>query len=256
MELFSTIVLASLAGILPAILWLWFWLREDDAHPEPRRIIVLTFMYGVISVPFAFIFQLIFNSVFGVVEAEAVRNLPFLSAFGIIFVWAFIEEYVKYIAAWHGGLKKSVTDEAIDVPIYMISAALGFAAFENILFLVQPLISGNTQEFVATIGLRFVGASLVHIASSALIGLFIGYSLFFMKTVRRRYIAAGFILATILHALFNLFIIKRDQNSFEFAGFLLIWFFVVLVIVLFERIKKIKVNTINNVREKEKENIN
>lgn len=254
MELFNTLFLASLAGILPAALWLWFWLREDDAHPEPRKYIILTFCYGALSVPFALVLQLIFNQTFGLGGVDMVKDLPFFSALGVVTVWAFFEEFVKYKAAWHGGLKKSITDEAIDVPIYMISAALGFAALENALFIIAPLLDGNIQEVILTTKLRFIGASLVHVASSALIGLFAGYSLFFLKNIRKRYIVFGFALATVLHALFNLFIIKGSQNSF--AGFLLIWLFVVLIIVLFERIKKIKVNTINNVREKEKENIN
>lgn len=256
MQLFLTLFLAFAAGMLPAVLWLWFWLREDDAHPEPRKIILLTFIYGALSVPFALALQLIFNGIFSVSGTETVQALPFVSGLGVVTIWAFIEEYVKYKAAWHGGLKKSVTDEAVDVPIYMISAALGFAALENVMFLITPFMDGNLQEILITTKLRFIGASLVHVASSALIGLFIGYSLFFMRSVRKRYMIVGFVLASVLHALFNLFIIKDDQNTFAFAGFLLVWLFVVLVIVLFERIKKIKVNTINNVREKEKENTN
>lgn len=232
--------------MLPAIVWLWFWLREDDAHPEPRKYIVLTFMYGILSVPFALVLQLIFNGLFSLSDTESVTAMPFMYAFLVVLVWAAIEEFVKYKAAWFGGLKKAITDEAVDVPIYMISAALGFAALENTLFLLAPLLDGNLQEVIATTKLRFIGASLVHVASSALIGLFAGYSLFFMKSVRKRYITFGFMLASVLHALFNLFIIKGNQNSF--LGFLLIWLFVVLIIVLFERIKKIKVNTINNVR--------
>jgi RsiW-degrading membrane proteinase PrsW (M82 family) len=254
MEIFNTIFFSFLLGIIPAFLWLWFWLREDAEHPEPRTLILLTFFYGALSVPFALVFQIAFNSIFGVGNTEVVSNLPFLSAFAVVCVWAGIEEFVKYIAAWHGGLKKTITDEAVDVPIYMISAALGFAALETTFFLISPFLNGNMQEIILTTKLRFVGAMLVHVASSALIGIFAGYSLFFMKEMRKRYVIVGFMLATVLHALFNLFIIKGSQNSF--VGFLLIWLFVVLIIVLFERIKKIKVTRIKNVREKEKENIN
>jgi RsiW-degrading membrane proteinase PrsW (M82 family) len=254
MQIFNTIFFSFLLGIVPAFIWLWFWLREDAEHPEPRRLILLTFLYGALSVPFALIFQILFNSIFNVSTTEAVTTFPFLYAFLVVCIWAGIEELVKYIAAWHGGLKKSATDEAVDVPIYMISAALGFAALENTLFLIQPFLDGNIAQILATTKLRFIGATLVHVASSAIIGIFAGYSFFFMKKMRRRYIFSGFILATLLHALFNFFIIKSSQNSF--IGFLLIWLFIVLIIVLFERIKKIKVIRIQNVREKEKENIN
>lgn len=254
MNIFNTIFFSFLLGVIPSLLWLWFWLREDNAHPEPRSLILLTFLYGALAVPFAFLFQLAFNSIFQIGASESLSKLPFLYSFLIICFWAGTEELVKYIAAWQGGLKKSITEEAVDVPIYMISAALGFAALENMLFLVAPFLNGNLQEIIFTTKLRFVGATLVHVASSALIGIFAGYSLFFMKEVRKRYLLAGFVLATVLHALFNLFIIKSSQNSF--VGFLLIWLFVILILILFERIKKIKVTTIYNVREKEKKDTN
>ena len=247
MDIFNTIFFAFLAGVLPAMIWLFFWLREDDDHPEPPKYIILTFFFGALSVPFALIFQVLFNKLFGISGTPMIAELPFVTAFLVILTWAFIEEYVKFKAAWYGGLKKTITDEAVDVPIYMISAALGFAALENTVFLLAPLLNSDWSLFVQTTQMRFIGATLVHVASSALIGLFAGYSLFFAQGVRRRYIGVGFMLATVLHALFNLFIIKNSQNSF--AGFLLIWLFVVLIIVLFERIKKIKVNTISNVQE-------
>lgn len=253
MSFLNTLFFSFILGILPALLWLWFWLKEDAAHPEPRRLILITFAYGALMVPVALILQVVFNSVFGVGTTEMVGSLSFVHAFLIVCVWAGIEEFVKYKAAWHGGLKKTATDEAIDVPIYMISAALGFAALENTLFLIEPFSAGNFGVVFLTTKLRFIGATLVHIASSALIGMFAGYSFYFMKSIRRRYIFSGFILATVLHALFNLFIIKSSQNSF--VGFLLIWLFVVLIVVLFERIKKIKVIHTHDVRKKEKENI-
>jgi RsiW-degrading membrane proteinase PrsW (M82 family) len=252
MNISTTIFFSFILGVVPAFLWLWFWLREDSEHPEPPRYILLTFLYGALGVPVALIFQLIFNSLFSVGGTEAVGHLPFLQAFGIVAVWAGIEEYIKYKSAWYGGLSKTITDEAVDVPIYMLSAALGFAALENALFLVAPFLDGNLSEIILTTKLRFIGATLVHVASSALMGMFMAYSLFFMKSLRKSYTCVGFMLAVVLHALFNLFIIKGSQNSF--VGFLLIWLFIILIIVLFERIKKIKVNRINDVWKKEKEN--
>lgn len=252
MSIFHTIFFSFLLGVLPSLVWLWFWLREDSENPEPPKHILITFLYGALGVPCALLIQLAFNTLFSISSTESVSKFSFLHAFLIVLVWAGIEESIKYKAAWNGGLRKAITDEAVDVPIYMISAALGFAALENMLFLILPFINGDLSEILMTTKLRFIGATLVHVSSSALIGMFMGYSLFFTKSMKKRYAYFGFILAVVLHALFNLFIMKGNQNSF--IGFLLIWLFVVVIIVLFERIKKIKVNKINNVREKEKEN--
>lgn len=249
MEILSTLFFVSILGILPACAWLWFWLRQDRKNPEPKKIILRTFLFGSLSAIAAFFFQHIFNFFFQV-SGETVFQNSFFSVFVILSVWALIEEIVKYIAAWNGGLNTKANDEAIDAPIYMISAALGFAALENALFLLEPLLNGTLMTTLATAKIRFIGSTLVHVSASGLLGMFIGYSIFFMKSVRKRFFIAGIILSTLLHALFNLFIIRGGQNSF--IGFLIIWIFIILLIVLFEYIKKIKVNTIQDVREKEK----
>ena len=49
----TTVIAASLGGLLPALAWLWFWLREDSKHPEPRRLIALAFLAGMVAVAVA-----------------------------------------------------------------------------------------------------------------------------------------------------------------------------------------------------------
>jgi protease PrsW len=252
MTLLSTLLIIFFLGIVPACAWLWFWLRQDKAYPEPPKLILTTFAFGALSAIAAFILQNIFNLTFNISSSNSLFEHSFIYVLFVLCVWSFIEEVVKYFAGWYGGLHTKETDEAIDAPIYMISAALGFAALENVLFLLGPLLNGNVVETLITAKMRFIGSTLVHVASSGLLGMFIGYSIFFMKSIRKRYFGIGLILATLLHALFNLFIIRGDQNSF--IGFLIIWLFIILLIVLFEYIKKIKVNRIQDVRKKEKEN--
>ena len=40
-------LLSFLLGLIPALIWLWFWLKED-AHPEPAKNITLSFLGGSI----------------------------------------------------------------------------------------------------------------------------------------------------------------------------------------------------------------
>jgi len=40
----ETVIYVLLGGIVPTLLWLWFWRREDRLHPEPRRLILLAFV--------------------------------------------------------------------------------------------------------------------------------------------------------------------------------------------------------------------
>ena len=47
----KVLIIAILSGVIPAIFWLWFWLKEeDDDQPEPVGLIILTFILGGLMV--------------------------------------------------------------------------------------------------------------------------------------------------------------------------------------------------------------
>ena len=46
----SSFIYALLAGILPSLIWLWFWLREDSERSEPRWLLTASFFGGVVAV--------------------------------------------------------------------------------------------------------------------------------------------------------------------------------------------------------------
>jgi RsiW-degrading membrane proteinase PrsW (M82 family) len=242
LDLALTLIFALLGGFLPAYIWLRFWLREDKKHPEPNNLIIKTFFFGVLMVPVAFVIQNIFNYLILDNNGDVIITSGGVTAILLILFWATVEEWVKYIAAKKGGLDNKANDEPVDMPIYMITAALGFAAIENALFIVSPLLEGNLADALLTGNMRFVGATLVHISSSALIGIFGGLSYFYKKEIKRMYIFSGFILAVLLHSIFNLFII--NGNNIAYLGFIIVWVFTVLVAILFEKIKKIKAEKI------------
>lgn len=244
-SIIETVIFATIGGILPALIWLWFWLKEDEKHPEPSKFIFLSFIFGMIVVPFAIIGQIIINKFFlgGNSIVDIVNNKPMLGIMAVL-MWALLEESFKFIAAYHGGIKRFCNDEPIDVMIYLITASLGFAAVENALFLVAPILTGETTTALLTTNIRFVGATLVHVVSSSIIGIFLAFSYFSLKKVKKYYAVLGFSIATSLHATFNLFIIKN--NDLLFKALLITWIVVVIIILIFEKIKNIHLNKISN----------
>ncbi len=238
----NTILFAITGGILPALIWLFFWLKEDSSHPEPKKIIFLTFVFGMLSVPLALGLQLFINKfIFGDISIEGPL---ILSGVLIIFCWALIEETCKYLAAIHGGLKRKEHDEPLDDMIYMITAALGFSALENTLFLFAPLLSGDTELAIVTSNFRFIGATLLHVSTAAIIGAFRAYSHFKLDSVQKRYTFSGFVIAVALHVAFNLFIINSVESTFiAFSG---IWIVIIIIILIFEHLKNIHVEEIKN----------
>lgn len=216
---------ALLGGIAPALLWLRFWLKEDALKPEPRGLIIISFIAGMASV--AIVFPL---------EKIAYYLLP--EGLVLVTAWAAIEEMIKLGAIYFVALKSKYCDEPVDMIIYMITVALGFAAIENSMFLLGPLLDGEVMTTILTGNLRYIGATLLHVAASSAIGIAIGLSFYknkFLKTVSA---TIGIATAIVLHTLFNFFIINSNGED-TFLVFFILWLTIILVIFFFERVKKI-----------------
>jgi len=223
---FNIILLALAGGILPAILWLMFWLKEDAVHPESPFLISKTFLAGMGVVILVLPFQKLVDNLFPGTTSTA------------FVLWAVIEEGFKFLAAYFIAIRIRDDDEPIDAMIYMITVALGFVALENALFLTDPLLQKDIAGAISTGSLRFVGASLLHVVSSVTIGL--GFSLSFFKPTRIRIItiSLAFVMAVIIHASFNIFILNQTGlKTFITLG--AVWLGVTLVLLMFEKVKTI-----------------
>jgi len=201
MKIIICVILAS----IPSFVWLAFYLRKDK-HPEPNKMIIKVFLLGILAVPIA-----------GLLEqgvSLGLEKLSLMEKIGItIIAFAFIEELLKYIVIRIGILKNSAFDEPVDAMIYMIIAALGFAAAENIYLLTQVYPTHLTflpaLEFMTT---RFLGATFLHALASAILGYFLAASLLINSKIRKTLIFGGIIGATILHSIFNYIIILSSQT--------------------------------------------
>ncbi len=229
----QNLLYALLGGVLPVLLWLWFWLKEDNRRPEPRKVLMATFFAGMIAVLFALVIE---RSLF---MGEKILGIEktFLGTVLLLFLWALVEEVVKYLAAKYAALKRKSFDEPIDALIYLITAALGFAALENTLFLLQAFGISPMSGFITT-NLRFLGATLLHVATSGIVGASIGFSFFHKKDMRRNVIG-GIAIATTLHFIFNYYIINNGGGN-VLKTFIPLWIIIIIVIFLFERVKRIK----------------
>lgn len=216
---------AIVGGMFPALAWLWFWQREDAPHPEPRRLIALAFFAGMVTVAV-------------VIPIQKFAAL-YLTGQALIFAaWSAIEEVMKYLAARVTVLWRREDDEPIDPVIYMVAVALGFAALENALFLLSPLAGETVLQSVLTGNLRFVGATLLHVLSSAVIGVALALSFYKPKRTKRLYALLGVILASLLHAGFN-FLILNTAEEHLLRTFGLVWLGLIALLAMLEYVKRI-----------------
>lgn len=217
---------AFLIGFVPIFIWLAFWLFEDSRHPEPRALIMRAFLIGMLCVALVIPIQK--------VASDYIAMGPLL-----ILAWAGIEEFMKLLLAWAVVLRNRAVDEPLDMVIYLVTVSLGFAALENTLFLVTPLANGQLEHGLITGNLRFIGATLIHVLSSAVIG--VSLALVFFKSTFKKiwYGIIGVILATALHALFNFSIINTSADWLltVFTG---VWVGIMFLLLILEKIKIIK----------------
>jgi len=216
--------LALLAGIIPSLFWLWFWIQEEGDKAEPRGLLTVIFILGMIATIFVLPVQKFI---------QAHVSDPQLQLIG----FAAAEEIIKFLAVLILIYNTNQIDEATDWPIYLITAALGFAALENALFLIKPFSISEATVALLTGQLRFLGSTLLHTVTSGTIGIMIGIS-FFMKEIKREWlIFFGFLVAIALHSAFNFFIIRNDGNDF-LKVFAFLWVVAIIVMLLFEKVRR------------------
>ena len=218
------LLFAFLAGVIPAILWLVFWLREDKKKQEPKALITMIFIMGMISVVFVIpIEQFIQTHI-------ANHNLELI-------LWASAEELIKYFAVMLILYRSNYIDEPIDWPIYLITVALGFAALENMLFLIEPFNLGNSIVGLLTGQLRFLGSTLLHAVATGTIGIAMGLSFYMSAQKKNLYAFLGIIVAILLHTVFNFFIMKNNGGDFM-KVFAFLWVVTIIIMLLFEKLRK------------------
>jgi RsiW-degrading membrane proteinase PrsW (M82 family) len=223
-----SIIYALLGGILPAFIWLFFWLEEDRRHPEPSLKILETFLAGMLAVVLVLPAQQFINALL-----PGARPIDYL-------LWAVLEEAFKFGAAYFAALRFRECDEPIDMMIYMITAALGFAALENTLFLHNPHLQSDIASSVITGNLRFIGSTLLHTVSSGAIGTALALTFYKARNEKVAFAVLSFFLAILIHTAFNLFII--NENGFgTFLTFATVWAGVGALILMFEKVKSIVV---------------
>jgi len=220
----KTFLLAILSGAIPAIFWLWFWLREEDREEkEPIGLIIISFIVGGL-----FVFLAVWLEKY---SAQLIVNNNVQ-----IIIWATIEELLKLIGVGIIIYGNQNVDQPIDYPMYFIATALGFAAVENVLYLLNPISVSGAVVGMLTGNLRFLGSTLLHAISSAMIGSALGLS-FYLNKYRFVYLLIGIFCAIVLHSVFNFFIMKGSgENFISVFGFL--WVVTIINILIFEKLKR------------------
>jgi protease PrsW len=183
------IVVIILAAIAPCAFWLWIIYKGDRYKPEPKRLVIRTFILGmVIAIPVAIIESVLYpGSVSG--------NLSVSTAAYVAFVVAGVtEEAGKFSVVRFSVYNSPHFEEPADGLIYSAASALGFASLENIIY----VISFGWQVLLV----RGLFSNLAHVVFSS----FWGYPLALTKLGMLKHKSLtyfGLVAAMIAHGIFD-----------------------------------------------------
>ncbi len=232
-------LLLILFGLAPSIIWLLYFLRKD-VHPEDNRQVIKIFLYGVlVAIPAAMIQLGTFDWLSP--WKDNIWKTIFIAIFGV----ALIEELVKYLVVRDKVLKSPHFDEPMDLPLYMIISALGFAAAENILIIAgadkNPLfaIDSLATRMALTSLCRFISATFLHALASGTLGIFMALS-FFKTRNRKTRLFVGFALAVFLHGFYNLSIMTIEGSFRLLIPLIILANLAVILTIGFKKIKELK----------------
>ena len=142
-----------------------------------------------------------------------------------------------------GVFKTDQIDEPVDLMIYMVVAALGFAAVENILYLLAPLdnISFTTviQTTITISLIRFIGATFLHTLCSALLGYYLALGISRNKR-NILFLITGLVLASAFHGLYNFSITTLAYPLNVLIPIIIIMVLFILMIHNFDKARKLK----------------
>ena len=232
-------ILFALA-IAPVILILWY-VYKKDVHKEPKGQLAKSLILGiVITIPVSIVESILLNIFPTEIASAKSIILLFINTFISV---GLIEEFFKWLVVRCGNYNNKHFDESYDAIVYCVFASLGFAAFENVMYVFSEYLTGGAFAGFYIIFLRFLTAVPGH----AFFGIYMGYFLSkakiaqvsFDKKSERKYLWFSLLVPTLLHTLYDFLVFT--QNGL----FILIWFVFVILLYVFA-IKMVNDASVNN----------
>ncbi len=197
----ETLLLIFLS-ILPAIILLWYFERQDKGRKEPRKLKWKIFGWGIMAAIFAVIIELNIEDAYTFFSITPESNFwiyTFLTAF---ITASLTEEAIKLWVVKTHIYKDKNFDEVMDGITYTIIASLGLATFENVFYVIEGGYS------IAII--RALISVPAHALFSGIMGFYIGKSKFASSEIEsRNLLIKGFLWGFLYHGLFDFFLFSQ-----------------------------------------------
>ena len=229
--MFDNPLLLSLC-VIPSMLILWYIYIKDKSEKEPFYLIIILFIGGIISCLISILISIISKQYIPYLNMNY-YNMNIFEIFVKVFVVITLSEeltkwIINYITIWRNKNFKHIYDPII----YSACTALGFATFENIIYVTNY---HNNGIMIA------IMRGLISIPSHAVFGIYSGFYLGISKNAyvcdkkdkALKYKILSILVPIILHFTFDILLIKTNIIKYSL-------FIIYLTILYITALKKIK----------------
>ncbi len=225
------IVYLALA-IIPSVL-IGMYLYKKDRNKESKGILIKLFLGGVASCFLTLLITILVQVIIpGLIPSseEAANTNIFWLFIQVMLGVALIEEFSKWFFAYFIGYKNKEFDEMYDMLLYCGFVALGFATFENILYVF------TAENSMITALLRAITAVPGHVCDAIFMGFYLGLAKQHKMNGTgntTKYLLLSIFVPMITHGIYDFLIMSGS------GLFVLVWFGFVIGIYIYV-IKKIR----------------
>lgn len=181
-------------ALLPVAILLFYIYHKDKYKPEPVGKLIKTFTFGVVSI----FVSLCISNQFEKWGLFSELSDSFWTGVSSSFWGAAIpEEIAKFAMFWLAIRNNTHFDEKMDGIVYAVCVSLGFAAFENVLYLF------SNMENVAFVGVaRAIFSVPGHFCFGILMGYYYSLAKFYQFN-KRKHMALTLAAPILAHGIYN-----------------------------------------------------
>ena len=220
-------VILILAAIAPAIAMLVYIYKTDKHEKEPVSLIRKLVLAGVISCLPAILLEVVSQDIF---LPYAPINSPVVYLVIVAILTGLVEEACKFYFMKRNTWHNADFNYRYDGVVYAVAVSLGFAAFENIFYVLQ--------YGLATAGLRALLAIPGHMSFAVVMGVFYGRAkiadVWGDDKGARRNLIYGYLAATALHSFYDATALVGTETAMT----LFVIFIILMYIGIYRLIRK------------------
>lgn len=183
-------------ALTPVFIIIVFMYFQDRYSKEPKLTLFVAFLLGIASVIPAIVIETLYELLIGFKSGVN----PFMTVLYAFLGVGLTEEFSKFVFLRWYIYKNRHFDEPMDGVVYSVMVSMGFAAIENIHYVIY------SHDPLGTAIARSLTAVPAHACFGIIMGLYFGMSKFTYTHKRFGFLLKSLLFATVAHGFYDVFL--------------------------------------------------